>query len=103
MLPLLVQAVELRHLRTARSAPGRPNIDEHDLALVIAQALGVPENVSGIEGRRSYVPHRQVSRLLRAGDAIVQRFQSETQRKNRDGKTNFPGQRKRMPAAVLYG
>src|SRR5882762_5077945 len=40
ILPLSVCPVDLRHLLPAGPAPGCPNIDELDLALLISQALG---------------------------------------------------------------
>ncbi len=61
-LVFLIQVVELWHFRHAGSAPGCPNIHEHDLTLMVAEALIVSVEITRLKGRRrnvvnSFVPH----------------------------------------------
>jgi len=58
----LIQVVEFWHFRQAVSAPGRPNINQYNLALVIGETLIISIEITGLKGRRrnivsSFVPH----------------------------------------------
>ena len=59
LVVLLVYALEQRHFLAARSAPARPEIDHHHLALVLRQADAAAALGAEGEGRRRTVRVRQ--------------------------------------------
>ena len=63
-----LEGVERRHLLAAGGAPGRPEVQQHHLALVIGQRMGAPLGVG--EGRRG---HRGRVGPLQLGKPAVMR------------------------------
>src|ERR1700733_9771614 len=95
--------VELRHLTAARSAPSRPDVDDHDLTNLITEALRVSVDVHGVKKRCGHVMQSHVSRLLLSEKAVPKRRCRKSKRESRDQEPYFCGQGKRPRTAGFNG
>ena len=57
----LVQRLDARHLDAARHAPRRPDVEQHDLALVVGERLRAPASPSSVTRAKSAAPSSRPS------------------------------------------